>query len=74
MPAEVITTGTVKFFNSEKGYGFITPSNGGKDVFVHIKDVRRAELQTLREGDRLEFNLKEDGVRGKNKAINLVLK
>ena len=52
-----MATGTVKWFNSTKGYGFITPDEGGKDVFVHISAVERAGLSTLNEGQRLEYSL-----------------
>ena len=62
-------TGTVKWFNSQKGYGFIQPQGGGKDVFVHISAVERAGLSTLNEGQRLEYELVSD--RGKTAAGNL---
>ena len=64
------TTGTVKFFNSSKGYGFITPDEGGKDVFVHISAVERAGLGNLREGQKLQYEL-ERGRNGKTAAVNL---
>lgn len=73
MPAAVVTTGIVKFFNSEKGYGFIQPTHGGgKDVFVHVKDIRKAGLDTLREGQKLEFTIEHDANRGKLKATKIV--
>lgn len=61
--------GTVKFFNTTKGYGFIQPENGDKDVFVHISAVEQAGLGTLREGQRVEFEVVTD--RGKPAAGNL---
>ena len=61
--------GTVKFFNTTKGFGFIQPENGDKDVFVHISAVERAGLGTLREGQRVEFEIVTD--RGKPAAGNL---
>jgi CspA family cold shock protein len=50
-------TGVVKFFNGERGYGFIKPDDGSNDVFLHISDVQRSGLQDVREGDKLEFDL-----------------
>ena len=61
--------GTVKWFNSEKGYGFIKPETGGKDVFVHISDVQRAGLTSLDEGQRLSYELQDN--RGRVSAVNL---
>lgn len=61
--------GTVKWFNAAKGFGFIQPEDGGKDVFVHISAVERAGLGTLREGQRVEFEVVSE--RGKNAAGNL---
>jgi cold shock protein len=66
----VMVTGTVKWFNSQKGYGFIAPSNGGPDVFVHISAVERAGLSTLNEGQPIDFDT-EIGKNGKSAAINL---
>ena len=63
--------GTVKWFNAEKGYGFIQPANGGKDVFVHISAVERAGLSRLAEGQKVTFDLVEN--RGKTSAENLKL-
>ena len=63
-------TGTVKWFNSQKGYGFIEPSDGSKDVFVHISAVEAAGLSTLNEGQQLSYEL-EQGQRGKTSATNL---
>ena len=62
--------GTVKFFNADKGYGFIQPEDGGNDAFVHISAVERAGMVSLNEGDRLEFELEVDR-RGKTAAVNL---
>ena len=64
-------TGTVKWFNAQKGFGFIQPSSGGPDVFVHISAVERSGLSSLNEGDRLEFDIEVDR-RGKYSAVNLV--
>ena len=62
--------GTVKFFNESKGYGFIAPDGGGQDAFVHITAVERAGMSTLRENQRLAYDLEEDR-RGKMAAGNL---
>jgi len=64
--------GTVKWFNPTKGYGFIQPQTGGKDVFVHISAVERAGLSTLNEGQAVEFEVEQN--RGKESAINLRMK
>jgi len=64
-----VATGTVKWFNATKGYGFIQPDNGGKDVFVHISAVERAGLSTLNEGAKVSYEAKEN--RGKMSAENL---
>jgi CspA family cold shock protein len=61
--------GTVKFFNTSKGYGFIQPSDGSKDVFVHITAVQRAGLQGLNEGDKVQYEVVTE--RGKLAASNL---
>ena len=63
-------TGTVKFFNADKGYGFIAPEGGGDDAFVHISAVERAGLPTLQQNQRLGYDLEEDR-RGKVSAVNL---
>jgi CspA family cold shock protein len=65
-------TGTVKFFNTTKGFGFISPENGEKDAFVHISAVQRSGLQGLYEGDKVTFEL-ETGRDGKVSATNLTL-
>ena len=62
--------GTVKWFNPTKGYGFIRPSTGDKDVFVHISAVERAGMDNLREGQKLDYEL-EQGQRGRVSAVNL---
>lgn len=62
-------TGTVKFFNAVKGFGFISPEGGGKDIFVHVSAVERAGLRTLSEGQRVSFDTEQDQ-RGA-KAVNL---
>lgn len=67
-----MATGTVKWFNSAKGYGFIEPEDGSKDVFVHISAVERAGLATLNEGRKVSFEL-VSGRNGKMSAENLVL-
>ncbi len=64
------TTGTVKFFNVAKGFGFIAPQDGSKDVFVHISAVDRAGLSTLAENQKISFEV-ERGNNGKTSAVNL---
>ena len=63
--------GTVKWFNATKGFGFIEPEDGGKDVFVHISAVERAGMSTLREGQKVDFEVVA-GQNGKSSAENLV--
>ena len=63
-------TGTVKFFNADKGYGFIAPETGGPDAFVHITAVERAGMVTLKDNQRVSYDLEEDR-RGKMAAVNL---
>ena len=65
-----MTTGIVKFFNTDKGYGFISPEDGGQDAFVHISAVERAGLSTLRQNQRVTYEL-EAGRNGKMSAVNL---
>ena len=64
-------TGTVKFFNAQKGYGFIVPEGGDSDVFVHISAVEQAGMSTLHEGQRVSFDVVTDQRRGKPNAQNL---
>jgi CspA family cold shock protein len=66
-----MNTGTVKFFNSTKGFGFIQPDNGGADVFVHISAVERAGMRTIVEGQKLSFEVVKDNRSGKSAAENL---
>jgi len=67
-----VASGTVKWFNGQKGYGFIAPDGGGKDVFVHISAVERAGLSDLREGTKVTFDIVSN--RGKEAAENLRVK
>jgi cold shock protein len=64
-------TGTVKWFNATKGFGFIQPDDGGQDVFVHISAVERAGLPGLKEGQKISFELRADRKSGKSSADNL---
>lgn len=66
-----MATGTVKWFNETKGYGFITPDAGGSDVFVHISAVERSGLRGLNEGQKITFDLEADRKTGKSAAVNL---
>ncbi|MBN8942601.1 MAG: cold-shock protein [Rhizobiales bacterium] len=68
-----MATGTVKWFNPQKGYGFIQPADGGKDVFVHISAVQRAGLNDLREGEKVSYELATDRRTGKQSADELKL-
>jgi CspA family cold shock protein len=61
--------GTVKWFNAQKGFGFIQPQDGGKDVFVHITAVERAGIGNLKEGQKISYDIEQD--RGKSSACNL---
>lgn len=65
------TTGTVKFFNTNKGFGFIQPDSGGPDVFVHISALERSPLRVLVEGQKVRFDIVKDNRTGKNSADNL---
>jgi CspA family cold shock protein len=66
-----MNTGTVKWFNSQKGFGFIQPDNGGPDVFVHISAVERAGMSTLNEGQKISYEVLADRRTGKSAAGNL---
>lgn len=68
-----MTTGTVKWFNPEKGFGFIAPDDGGADAFVHVSAVERAGLPSLREGQKVNYDLVADKRSGKSSAANLSL-
>ena len=71
LKGNMTATGTVKWFNGQKGYGFIQPDDGGKDVFVHISAVERAGLSHLNEGQKVSFELRADRKTGKSNADNL---
>ena len=66
-----MATGTVKFFNAQKGFGFIQPTDGGKDVFVHISAVERAGMTNLVEGQKINFEIEQDRRTGKSAAGSL---
>ena len=66
-----MATGTVKWFNGQKGFGFIQPSDGSKDVFVHVSAVQKAGMQTLNEGQKVSFDVVADRRTGKSAADNL---
>ena len=66
-----MTTGTVKWFNSQKGFGFIQPQDGSKDVFVHISALERAGLRALSEGQKVSYEVVADRKTGKSSAENL---
>lgn len=66
-----MATGTVKWFNAEKGYGFIQPDEGGKDVFVHVSAVEQAGLRNLQEGQKIDYEVVPDRRTGKSAAANL---
>jgi len=66
-----MSRGTVKWFNGQKGFGFIQPDDGSKDVFVHISAVERAGMQSLNEGQKIEFEVVADRKTGKSSADNL---
>ena len=68
-----MATGVVKWFNGQKGFGFIQPQDGGQDVFVHVSAVERAGLAGLAEGQKVSFEVKTDKMRGKTSAENLAL-
>jgi cold shock protein len=66
-----VATGTVKWFNEQKGYGFIQPDTGGKDVFVHISAVERSGLRGLMEGQKITYEVQADRRTGKESAVDL---
>jgi cold shock protein len=68
---DFVATGTVKWFNDQKGYGFIQPDSGGKDVFVHISAVERAGLRGLAEGQKISYEVEADRRTGKESAVDL---
>jgi CspA family cold shock protein len=70
---QMAQTGIVKFFNSERGYGFVKPDDGGRDVFVHITAVEQAGLKGLNEGQRISFDVEPDKKGKGPKAVNLVV-
>jgi CspA family cold shock protein len=71
MERQQMPTGTVKFFNADKGFGFIVVDGGGPDIFVHISEVERSGMNTLREGQKVSFDSKMDPKKGKANAANL---
>ena len=71
MGVRALATGTVKFFNHEKGFGFITPSDGGKDVFVHISAVQQSGMSSLSEGQQVTYDMEPDRSGKGPKAVNL---
>jgi CspA family cold shock protein len=71
MGNDTMTIGTVKWFNAQKGFGFIQPDDGGKDVFVHISAVERSGIGNLSEGQKVSFDVESDGRSGKSSATNL---
>jgi cold shock protein len=66
-----MTTGTVKFYNTQKGFGFIAPDDGGKDVFVHATALERAGIRSLNEGQKVTFDTQEDRRTGKIAVANI---
>ncbi len=64
-------TGTVKWFNAQKGFGFIQPEEGGADVFVHISAVEKSGLRTLNEGQKVSYEIQNDPKKGKAAAVNI---
>jgi CspA family cold shock protein len=69
--SEVMATGTVKWFNMAKGFGFIAPDGGGQDVFVHVSAVERSGLNGLREGQAVSFDVENDPRKNKPSAVNI---
>jgi cold shock protein len=68
---DFVATGTVKWFNDQKGYGFIQPDSGGKDVFVHVSAVERSGLRGLAEGQKISYEVEADRRTGKESAVDL---
>jgi CspA family cold shock protein len=68
-----MASGTVKFFNAEKGFGFLTPDGGAKDIFVHISSLQASGLDTLREGQKVSFDTEPDQFGKGPRAVNVVL-
>jgi CspA family cold shock protein len=68
---QAMSTGTVKWYNETKGYGFIQPDDGGKDIFVHATALERAGMRGLREGQKISYELQTDQRTGKTSAVNL---
>jgi CspA family cold shock protein len=68
-----MSTGTVKWFNAQKGYGFIQPDDGGNDVFVHVSAVERAGIRNLAEGQKISYEVKQNPKNGKSSAENLAV-
>ena len=66
-----MATGTVKWFNSQKGFGFIQPDTGGADVFVHISAVEKSGLRGLNEGQKVTYDVQQDPRKGKDAAVNI---
>lgn len=66
-----MATGTVKWFNTQKGYGFIQPDGGGDDIFVHISAVEKSGLRGLNEGQKVSFDIQQDPKKGKSAAVNI---
>ena len=66
-----MAVGTVKWFNVQKGFGFIQPEGGGPDVFVHISAVERAEMRSLQDGQKISYEVQTDAKRGKSSSENL---
>ena len=66
-----MATGTVKWFNTQKGYGFVQPDDGGADIFIHITAVEKAGLRSLNEGQKVSFDIQVDEKRGKSNAVNI---
>jgi len=66
-----MATGKVKWFNTQKGYGFVQPDDGGQDIFVHITALEKAGLRTLNEGQKISFDVQQDPKKGKSAAVNI---